>query len=646
MSKTKIYYPVILMIFGSLLGVVRGHIFGPDAEYRLELDFGYRWQINLKGSEDLYRTQVNLGEGPKLFGGTFFFVPADGDDKFFDRLELQMNNWGGEPYNTVRVRASKSGIYELNFLYQNISYFSSIPSFANPLFDSGSLESQHKHDNALRTFSLDMRFRPGKKITPFFAYQRSARRGLMRTTLAADWDEFVLESNLDLHSNDLRGGVIFHLPRFSLLLEQGARWYRDRTPFLSPEPQEGNSNKPIFGRDIFLDGYEGRRDIDTGAIPYTTASATYRPFDILSLKGRATYSMADIRSGFSETFSGNFFSFPGLRAFYSGADNRSDSRTTSPNILVDLSAELQPLEWLKVVERFRTHRFHTAGSTLSQLIFHDVDPVLQPGTIDRLELLVPFDSRMAMDLNIQELEGQFSLTPDLILRVGHRYESKNLKLEDTFPWKRNVLVLGGSYHFSSRDRIAVDYELGRTDQPIFRTDPLDFTRLRIRGRYSPFESLEINGSLRLFDHDNDVLSYTSRNRGYTLQFSYSPAVRLSFGGQWTHSDLDTEIPYVVPQDFSIETFAFRERGNYGNMFISLGLPRNSRLNLGYSVWGNSGNFPVNYHQPFAKLEIPLGERLVAYGQWNYYGYNEKLNLYPQDYRAHLAVIGFRVVLGK
>ncbi len=628
------------------MGLVSAHIFGPDAEYRLELDFGYRWKINLKGSEDLYRTQVNLGEGPKLFAGSFFFAPADGDDKFFDRLELRMNSWGGEPYNTAQVRAEKRGIYDLNFSYQNLSYYSAIPYFANPLFESGNLQTQHKHDNALRTSSLDVTLLPGKKISPYFAYQRSARRGLMRTTLAADWDDFVLDADLDLHSDDLRGGLIFRLPCFSLQLEQGFRWYRDQTPFVSPGSQQGNSDRPIFGRDVFLDDYEGANDIDTGAIPYTTATASYRPYERLFLRGRISYSMADVRSGFFENLSGNFFSFPELRAFYSEAENRINGRTTSPNLLVDLSAEVQVAEWLKVIERFRTHRMHVTSSTLAQLAFFDVEPLLQPQTIDRLDMMVPLNSYLAMDLDIQEFEGQFSVNPNLILRLGHRYERKQLKLEDDFPWNRHVLVLGGSYHFSSRDRIAVDYELGRTNQPILRTDALDFNRLRVRGRYSPFESLEISGSLRLFDHDNDLLSYTARNRAYSLEFNYAFSSRISFGGQWTRSELNTEIPYVVPQDFSVDTFRFKELGNYGNMFLSLGLLRDSRLNIGYSVWGNSGNFPVNYHQPFAKLEVPLGERYVAYGQWNYYGYNEKFVFLPQDYRVHLAVLGFRVSFGK
>ena len=66
--------------------------------------------------------------------------------------------------------------------------------------------------------------------------------------------------------------------------------------------------------------------------------------------------------------------------------------------------------------------------------------------------------------------------------------------------------------------------------------------------------------------------------------------------------------------------------------------------MGYSVSGTIGNFPMNYHQPMARLEIPLGERFIAYGQWNYHDYKEKVSLLPQGYQTHLVVLGFRVEL--
>jgi hypothetical protein len=240
------------------------------------------------------------------------------------------------------------------------------------------------------------------------------------------------------------------------------------------------------------------------------------------------------------------------------------------------------------------------------------------------------------------LEAQFHLQPNLLVRVGHRFEKKELELDERYSFDRNVLILGASYKFSSGNRIAVDYEYGRTERPIFRTDPVDFDRLRIRGRFSPMESLEFNGSLTLFDHDSELLDFRSRNRGYSLQFTYTPLVRLSLWGEWARSELDTEIPYLIPQTFRFDRFGFRELGNFGNLYLSALLLRNLTLSLGYSAWGNSGSLPVNFHRPFARLEMPVAERLVAYGEWKYFDYNEKLQLFPQDYRTHLAVLGFRV----
>ena len=68
-----------------------------------------------------------------------------------------MNSWGGEPYNTARVRAVKAGIYELRFDYQNVAYFNSVPFFANPLFEQGNLESQHQFDISQRFARVEQR---------------------------------------------------------------------------------------------------------------------------------------------------------------------------------------------------------------------------------------------------------------------------------------------------------------------------------------------------------------------------------------------------------------------------------------------------------------------------------------------------------
>ncbi len=76
--------------------------YAQNEQYRFNLDFGNRWKSGFSGNEDLYRSHIDLGEGPKLFAGDFSFFAPNNSNRFFDRLELRMDSWGGEPYNTAR----------------------------------------------------------------------------------------------------------------------------------------------------------------------------------------------------------------------------------------------------------------------------------------------------------------------------------------------------------------------------------------------------------------------------------------------------------------------------------------------------------------------------------------------------------------
>jgi len=296
-SRFTSLYVLILLLAGGLLTM--NSVAQDDSskdELRLNLDFGYRWRMGFRGSEDLYRSQIDLGQGPKLFAGDLFFAPAAGSNKLLDRLELNLNNWGGEPYNTARVRMAKNGIYDLDFNYQNVSFFNSIPTFANPLIEKGSLLSQHREDSSLRTASVELRLFPGAHWTPIFAYQRTSRFGNVNTTFSGDWDEFKLNKDLDFSSDDLRLGILYHRTNFSAQIEQGGRWYRDLSTFSSPGFQEGNSTRPFIGRDIYLDSYGANQDVKSRIIPYSTVRLTYTPVNTLLLQGRASYSQADFRS--------------------------------------------------------------------------------------------------------------------------------------------------------------------------------------------------------------------------------------------------------------------------------------------------------------------------------------------------------------
>src|SRR5262249_35258807 len=93
------------------------------------IDFGYRWVTDVGGNFQEYRSVVNLGEGPKLFGLDLSLQPKQ---HLFDSLNLRAYGWSGDPYKTAHLDARKSGAYDFTFDYRDIAYFNAVPSFANP----------------------------------------------------------------------------------------------------------------------------------------------------------------------------------------------------------------------------------------------------------------------------------------------------------------------------------------------------------------------------------------------------------------------------------------------------------------------------------------------------------------------------------
>ncbi|HXK58388.1 MAG TPA: hypothetical protein PLP42_00710 [Acidobacteriota bacterium] len=639
-------FKVAGLVLSLLPLFLSGYAQDQDLRYRFTLDAGHRFESGFRGSRDLYRSQLDYGEGPKLFRANFEMSAPQGTNTFFDRIQLRLNDWGGEPHTSANFRMSKSGAYDLKFDYRDVQYFSSVPSFANPFFEQGNLQSQHIFDIGQRYSRLEVKFRPDKAIAPFVAWDRSDRRGPVRTTLSSGGDDFVIGSHFDTTSNDFRAGVNLNVSSFNLLLEQGMRVYRERTDYSMTVPQTGNSTRPIFGRDIILDNYRADTDSTTN-IPFSNAVATWRPLDQLFLRANMAYSMATLEPHFSDALTGDFFSLP-QAAFFRGQTQQVFGQAKRPSFFGDFSAEFTPFERLRVIENIKTYNFHISGHALSNFVYLQFEPVLELGIRDQFSEIVPFDSFMSFDNLTQELQGLFSVTPRLVARLGHRFERREIGVQEEFRFDRNVLITGLSYDFSMRNRISAEYEYGTTDRPIIRTDVTDFHRARLRGRFSPFEALEFSGNVTLFDTDNDIpdLDFTSRQRNYALEFTYAATPRISFSGGFERSNFNTNIFYVIPQTLQLDRFFYREKGNFGNVLVSLVLIRNASLSLGYSVWGTTGDFPLNYHRPVVRLEVPVHERLAFYGQWNYYDYNEKVRFLPQDYRTNLATFGFRVTMDK
>jgi len=617
------------------------------------LDMGYRWTGGFSGNENLYRSLVNLGEGPKLFGANLSMNSPRGDNKYIDRLQFNASAWGGDPYNTARLYAEKVGIYQFSFDYRNVDYFNFIPSFANPLLGQGVLIGQHSFDSTRRTMDFNLTLRPGARVSPFLAYSRNSGFGPGITTYTADGNEFAINNRLHDTSDYYRGGVIFNLPKVNLTLEQGFLTFKDDQRIFQTEgTSKGNRSSTVLGQTIVLNELDENYHV-RGSTPISRAQVTATPWERLTVTGRFVYSQPDLNFDYDRRAAGNFLSFDVLRIF-TGEASSAIADGNRPHTLGNLSIEFRPHSRVSIVESLVTDHFHIASSSSLARSLTGTTPLVGPpdpnGTFDTSDSAA---NRFAVNLNQNQIEGIVTLTPRLSLRGGYRYVWSDTQLQSltsgeaaqAISVNRSVGLAGFVFRLPRKADLSLDFEDGQGNRVYTRTDILNYRKVRLRGRYHPWEFLSVSGSFYLLDHENprSDLNYYFQNRGYSVSLSLTPAggKRVAANLDYSRGDLTSDIIYIIPQLLTPSNSLYTEDSHFGGLNLDVRVIREVRLNLGYGILSSSGSRATNYHQPRAGIVIPINRRLAWTTEWRYYDYNEKSYSF-ENFRNHLVMAGLRL----
>jgi hypothetical protein len=81
----------------------------PSTSFTGSIDAGYRWISGVGGDIATYRSTINLGEGPKLFGADFLL--RNPKRRLYDRIGVRVSSVGGEPYSSVQINARRERTY-------------------------------------------------------------------------------------------------------------------------------------------------------------------------------------------------------------------------------------------------------------------------------------------------------------------------------------------------------------------------------------------------------------------------------------------------------------------------------------------------------------------------------------------------------
>ena len=311
--------------------------------------------------------------------------------------------------------------------------------------------------------------------------------------------------------------------------------------------------------------------------------------------------------------------------------------------------EWEPVRGLRFVDQFEVRAFNVSGSGVLASLFYGArslaNPALPGGDAAAKRVMSSY-------LSYEEIRNQGEVEYDLgrwvTARGGMRWTSVETKLEEVgsygldserAEYKRNTGIFGVVVKPAKWLHVTADYENNEPAGGLTRTDLYDYDEVKVGWRAGPWRNMSVNGRVSLLGNRNEApdIDLDSHNRMYSVGFAYETE-RFNLNLDYTRTNLYSNLIVVLPQTLAQDRSWFEERGHGIGGALGGGLYGGSRVELGYRGIANSGDYPLNFHQPYAGLTVPLKERLAVKTYWHYYGYNEKQGSL-QDYRTHLVTFG-------
>ena len=610
----------------------------PAAEARLTgtVEAAYRWRTDVGGSFETWRSVVNLGSGPKLSGAEFTLL--DPRRRWFDVIHVRGNDWGGDPYSSFHLDATRHDLYHFTADYRGFLYFNNLPSFADPLITRGIYLNEQSFDLRRRISSFNLELLPGHRVTPYLGYDRATDSGHGVSVFQTDGNEYAIPQRTRDGSNLYRGGVHVTGDRYHVTLEQGGTTFRSNEDTYYTLANPGNVRTPLLGQTLGLTALVRAAGV-RGSSVYSKAIVTASPISRLDIYASFLFAQPKNDVNYAQANTGNFVVLNQL-LFYSGQQTVLAAAAKMPHTAANIGFEARPFTRLRWLESWSTDRLHNAASFAGR---------------DTVTFVSALTAALTSNRSLVESNVVFDLSRSLTLRGGHRYVW-GLAYDTVLPLEGLLTVTRATLHqqvglgaitFRRGTRLWVtgEVEAASSGGGYYRTSLYDYRRLRLQGRYQLFKSLQLQGNYRILSNDNPLagVGYSLLGHQESMALAWLPAGRKwNFEGSYEHCGYVSRIGYRVPQTLGAAVSTYREdchtvAGTLHAEYFGI------KLNVGGSVVKTSGTRPTAWYQPALRATGPVANRVAWYGEWRYYGFGETFVQY-ENFRAHLITLGFRLSL--
>ncbi len=599
---------------------------------QFSLDLGHQW-TDVSGNNDVYRSQVNEGQGLLLRSFSLTTVDNSDGSKLFDHLRIDAAGIGADPQASFRLSAGLAHVYDLRFSYRHSEFYNALPAYANPLFATGLLPGEHTINRALDTVNLDVTVLPGSAVTPLFGYEWVRYSGSGRSTAAVGQNEFQLLSNLGETTQEVHGGIGFSVGGFSGRILQGWRYFNStQTDRLLPGAGAGNYPQPVLGQPVTLASYLDRTHT-TGTTPVTTGYLTGHLADGVRLV--ASFSRANFSTDTSddEAAWGTLASFK-LSRFYSGLLESTQTRARSLDWQGNARIEAEIVDGLDFTVGYtKRHRDLDGLATIADLYANTVN--FSGADPKNVSTLINAQDAIERDENVVEARISSSNLGPLNLWAGWARADQNL---DVSPAAAEIVVPGGQGGRFDRVvkrtsagatlaladvKFAVDWKKDDADNAVLRTDYLNLERWRGRASWRAGSFLQLVGTAERIKAENPTpgIDQASTTKHWEGNVVLTPVTALSVSLGYGVYKVDSAITIRVPQDFSLEPSLYTEDGTSKDASLTYKVGRFG-FDAGYSQFENNGDLALKLDRTTVGCDFDLTPTLAASLRFDKHLYRE------------------------
>jgi hypothetical protein len=199
--------------------------------------------LDVEGTDAKFREDLNLDAGPRLFDLRLRYEPEDTAGAAVDRLELDAQGFGGDPFENLRFSVRNFGRYRvaLNRHRSKFFYDDTILPAALASVSGSTGGDFHRFDfeRTRTTADVEIDVTPATQLS--LGLERQTRTGASATTLTVERDEFDFDRPLDESLDGLTFGVRHAWRRATLIVTEELGDFRNTSELVLPGASPGRN---------------------------------------------------------------------------------------------------------------------------------------------------------------------------------------------------------------------------------------------------------------------------------------------------------------------------------------------------------------------------------------------------------------------